>query len=240
MASIKNLIQNSRRLAFAALLGSSLALAGCGGGGGDGEHEDGGEDPIIEDPIVTPPVQTEYTVASTPELDGTARINGVSNEGRSDVEPWVGDGPFVVGSGSNVFASFYSFDLSSLPAGVRIRSATMSLYNRAILGNPQGMNVLVRVDHVRFGLLFPQSPLGGVTEAFDFAQITALNQLGRKDLDVTAQVQADLDAGRTRSQYRLRGAIGTNNDNVGDVMRLTDGEDSAGTGELPLLIIEIE
>lgn len=239
MTSIQSLIQNTRRLALAALLGSSLALAGCGGGGAEGGDDGNEEDPIIEDPIV-PPVQTEYTIASTPELDGSARQNGVSNEGRSDVEPWVGDGPFVIGSGSNVFASFYSFDLSSLPAGARIRSATMSLYNRAILGDPQGMNVLVRVDHVRFGVIFPNAPLGGTTEQFNFAQLTDLNQLGRKNVDVTAQVQADLDAGRTRSQYRLRGAISTNNDPVADVMRLTDGEDSAGTGELPLLIIEIE
>ena len=105
---------------------------------------------------------------------------------------------------------------------------------------PQAAMALVRIDHVNFGVLFPQAPLGGTTLEFDFAQLADLNTVERKDVDVTAQVQADLDSGRSRSQFRLRGAVTSNNDDVADIMLLTDGEDSQGSGELPLLIVDVE
>ncbi len=126
-----------------------------------------------------------------------------------------------------------------MPAGAQIVSAKLSMYQNRSAGDPQSMMVLVRVDHVNYGLNFPQTFLGGNTLDFNFAQINDLASIGRKEIDVTAQLQDDLDDGRTRSQYRLRGAVRSNNDGIADAMVLTDAEDSEGTGELPMLIVEI-
>lgn len=223
-----------RYLAFA-LMCALLASTGCGGGGGDddgGGGGGGGGGP--------PPLPLTLDIISTPELDGVVFANGVSNEGRTDLQPTVGDGPFVVGSGSSVFQAYYSFDLTALPAGTTITSASLSLFLRDTLGNPDGMTVHIKVDHVNFGAIFPVTPLGGTTLAFDFARIEDAATPGRRDIDVVAQVQADLDAGRPRSQFRLRGAINSNNDGAADVAFFTDGDDSLGSGELPILSLEFE
>ena len=50
--------------------------------------------------------------------------------------------------------------------------------------------------------------------------------LGPQTMEVTTQVQNDLDAGRPRSQYRVRGAVDTpNGDGVNDLIVYTDGLD---------------
>lgn len=231
----------SRFLALLVLATAALSLAACGGGSGDGNNDadgvnDAGDDNNDDN---VDQQQTLFVITSTPELDGTTRGNGVSQEGRADVETAVGDGPFVVGEGSNRFQAYYSFDLSEIPANSTVTSATLSLFSRGTFGDPEAMMVQIIVDHVNFGTLFPQAPLGGTTLTFDIVRILDLNTQGRKDVDVTAQVQEDVDSIRTRSQYRLRGAITSNNDDVADVVLLTDGEDTGGAGELPLLIVEI-
>jgi len=218
------------RLSFAlAALALGLVLSACGGGGGG----DGNEDQ---------PVQTEFTVISTPTLDGVVFGDNAAVQSRADLQPGVGDGQFIVdeSAGAVRFVSYFSFDLSDLPPGATIRSATLSLFNRAIQDDPQSMAILVRIDHVDFGAVFPTAILGATALDSNFAVIADINTLGRKNFGVGLQVQTDLDAGRTRSQYRLRGAIASDFDNVADLALLTDGEDSFGTGELPTLIIELE
>ena len=231
----------ARRLALIAFLCASLAFAACGGGGGgdDDNNGNGNDDPINEDPINEDPVVTTIQIVSTPELDGVVFGDNNGDTSRSDLQCAVGDGPFVTGAGSSVFVSYYSFDLTQIPAGATVQSATLSLFNRQIQGNPEAAMALVRVDHVNFGTLFPQVRLGATGLDFAFAQIDDLNVTGRKNLDATTQVLDDIADGRPRSQFRLRGAIASNNDNAADVMLLTDGEDSQGSGELPLLILQI-
>lgn len=212
-----------RRLAPIALAGALLAAAACGGGGGDDN-----------------PGPTQLSIVSTPELDGTVSAGGAAPASRSDLQPGVGDGIFVVGSGTPQFQSFYSFDLSFVPAGGTVTSAVLSLFLRQTAGDPDGMMVLIRLDHVRFDDVFPATPLTPQVLEANFDQIDPTDVVGRRLIDVTAQVQADLDAGRTRSQFRLRGAITTNNDAVADVAFFTDGEDSQGSGELPFLDLVVE
>lgn len=240
MNTLNTILSNTRRLALGALLGSSFVLVGCGGGGMNNDRDD---DEIVEEEIVvTPEAQTQFTLLSTPDLDGIVFGDNLTVQGRPDLQPGVGDFQFTAGvtSGSPRATAHYSFDLSSLPAGAQIKSATMSLFNRATLGDPQGMMILVRVDHVRYGNVFPNTHLGAQGLDFNFTTIADISALGRKDVDVKEQLQVDLDAGRSQSQYRLRGAIGSNLDSINDLALLTDGEDSQGSGELPMLIIELE
>lgn len=244
MTTLNTIIKNARRLAFTALLGSSFALVGCGGGGADGGMDDdfANDEDIVEDAGNNDVTLQQVTLLSTPELDGVVVGDNQQVNGRSDIQPVVGDGQFTptVNQGAVRFQAYYSFNLSSLPQGARIKSATMSLYSRDAQGDPAGAMVLVRVDHVNYGNTFPTTLNAGITLDANTAQIGELETIGRKDVDVTTQLQADLDAGRSTSQYRLRGAVASNFDSVPDVIVLTDAEDTQGTGELPMLIIELE
>lgn len=224
MSPLMTLLPNARLIATAFAITTSLFLAGCGGGGG-GADEDEQNAPV------------QMTIVSTPELDGLAGIVGQSADTANDQPPAVGD--FSASIGGQI-VGYYSFDVSQIPAGARIVSARLSLFSARTLGDPQAMMVHVKVDHVNYGGVFPQALIAGASLDFDFAQIQDLNVTGRKDIDVTAKLQDDLDSGRSTTQYRLRGAVGTNNDNQVDVVIFTDAEDTDGFGELPLLIVEYE
>lgn len=213
-------------IAILALLASLVFLAGCAA-----EDEDGGVDGDV----------TDFDIPSTANLDGVAYADNVSNEGRTDLQPAVGDSAFVAGGvGATRFVAYYSFDLSAIPDGAVVVSATLSLYVRDTQGDPQDMMVLARVDHVDYGAVFPDAPFDATALDLDFAQIADLATVGRRDVDVTDQVQLDLDDGATRSQFGIRGAVATDNDAVTDIFMLTDAEDTFGTGELPMLYVEIE
>ncbi len=231
-------LRHLRSLALLAFLCASLAFAACGGGGGDGDGDVEGDN---NDPGNEPPI-TQVIVTSTPELDGVVAGDNATVQSRSDLQPAVGDFQFISGvtQGAPRAVSYFSFDLTGVPAGRTVQSATLSLFNRAIQGDPKGMAVLIRIDHVNYGDVFPVATLGGVGLDFNFATINDIDVLGRKDIDVTTQVQSDLGSNRGRSQYRLRGAIASNLDNIADIALLTDGEDSQGSGELPMLIIELD
>lgn len=224
MSNITTIFSNIRTFALVAMTGASLLLAGCGGGGGGDDEEQ----------------QLQLTALSQPDLDGVVFGDNQDIQSRPDLQPGVGDFALTTGASPARAVSYYSFDVSDIPAGATIKSATLSLFARDTLGNPQGMMVLVRVDHVNYGANFPQTLLGATGLDFNFATINDIGTIGRKEIDATAQLQADIDAGRSTSQFRLRGAIATNADNITDMAFLTDGEDSFGTGEVPMLIIELE
>ena len=60
-----------------------------------------------------------------------------------------------------------------------------------------------------------------------------------KSIDVTSQVAADLAAGRTRTQFRVRGLLDNpDGDGVSDLINLTDG--SYGADFAPQLRIVYE
>lgn len=230
MYNLSTTISFFRSLSLVALVSASVVLAGCGGGGGNDDDDDGGQNvgQLVE-----------MVVISTPELDGTVGLDPTNPQSRPDEQPGVGDGGFAPGEPRKTFQAFWSFDLSQIPAGARVRSARLSLYVRDTIGDPNTAIVLARMDHVNYGATFPLTLFPPVLE-FDFDQINDLATVGRRELDVTAQVQADVAAGRSRSQYRMRGAIDNNLDANFDAVLLTDGEDSQGSGELPMLILELE
>lgn len=198
-----------------------LALAACGGGGG---NNDGLQ---------------ELTVESTANLDGGTNFNnnGSVNSGSSSAAPLVGDQSFVASGGTILYNAFWSFDISGLPAGATIESAILRLFQTGTAGAPGAAFTLARLDHVNYGNLFPATATAFNVVQTDIAQLTDLDTANvPKPLDVTGAVQVDLDAGRPRSQFRLRPAIATNNDAQADFMVFTDGE-TANASIRPMLII---
>ena len=236
MFQLNTIFTYARSLTLTAALGASLLLTACGGGGG------GGEDDLVDENGQPLAPVTEFTIVSTPELDGVIMGDNAQVEGRPDLKGGVGDFQFLqaVSAGAVRAHTVYSFDLSEIPAGATVVSARLSTFTESTLGDPEAMMALMRIDHVNYATNFPAN-FGAMQQLdINFATIADINTLGRKDIDVTQQVQADVDASRTRSQYRLRPAVESDFDPVTDMAFLTDGEDTAGTGELPMLIIEIE
>ena len=200
---------------------ASLSLTACGGGGG---NNDGLQ---------------ELTVESTANLDGGTNFNnnGSVNTGSPGLAPLVGDQTFVASGGTILYNAFWSFDISALPAGATIQSAILRLHQAGTAGSPTAAFALARLDHVNYGTVFPATSGAFNVISTDIAQLTDLDTANvPKPLEVTGAVQVDLDAGRPRSQFRLRPAIGTNNDAQADFMVFTDGE-TANASIRPMLII---
>ena len=209
------------------LLSISLLLSACGGAAEQAPA----------------PVLRSLQVTSDPAMDGT--VIGFGNALASQ-EPRVGDFPNNTGR----FRAIYTFDIAQIPAGAVIRSATLRVFQRRVEGAPYGsLGPNLFADHIDSRGAFDntgnrlfdgydlESPIGG------FPNPRALLQTGPggyRSMDVTAQVARDLSEGRTTTQYRVRFTLDTNGDNVADNVVLTDGEDFAGTGRLPLLEIDYE
>src|SRR5262245_37116012 len=75
---------------------------------------------------------TKVTLNSTASLDGWVQSNGVANA--SSGGPLVGD--FESVSPGVGYRQFYSFDISTIPAGAHIVSATLRLYQAIVTGSP--------------------------------------------------------------------------------------------------------
>jgi hypothetical protein len=113
----------------------------------------------------------------------------------------------------------------------------------------------VRVDHLDYGnTLDIQSgedfylPIPNpIVLSANIGGLTAEGSVGYKEIDVTAQVQADIQGGRTRSQFGLRFLFD-------DTMADPDGDDAAfndeyvlfedagnhqGTGNRPQLVLRL-
>ncbi len=102
------------------------------------------------------------------------------------------------------FRTACSFLLQGVPAGVDILSAELRLFQIEALGSDLDILNQVFVDHMDWGIMDD-------FDAFNIAALTA--NIGTipvtpgpvfRTLDVLPEVTADLTAGRTRSQFRLR------------------------------------
>jgi hypothetical protein len=152
------------------------------------------------------------TLPSTATLDGWVRSD--LNLATSGSQPITGD---IDASAPGLgYRQFYSFDLSGLPPGVTVTSATLRLYQGSTLGTPYVDLGDVVVDHVDYGATL----LGAAYDAPAIvSNIGALSQDGTieyKTMTVTDRVQADVAAGRTRSQFRLRFSVFDNNNDAGN------------------------
>jgi hypothetical protein len=129
---------------------------------------------------------------------------------------------------------FLSFDLSSIPSGAPVVSATLRVQQNQVSGDPYTALGPLLLDQVVYGTVLDA---GAYDRSFPtnqaFAMLATDTTLGPKETDVTVAVQDDLAAPRTRSQFRLRFAIDTNGDGLGTAARF-DGPLSANP---PLLIV---
>ena len=212
-------------IALALCFALSLPLVACGGGGGD-DDDNNQNNPVVAE------------LRSTADLDGNVAANNTGNidVGGSAAIPIVGDAPFVVGDGSLERRGLWSFDLSGIPSDATITSATLRLFVSGTAGDPAAAMAQLAVDHVNYGDTFPIFNLANALD-LNFAQITDLTTIGERLVTVTAQVQDDIDNNRERSQYRVRGAIGTNNDPQADTIVFTDRENTPVVANRPSLNI---
>lgn len=207
-------------LAFGLL---SLLLPACGGGGGD----------------ATPPTPVAVTLVSDSSRDGyLGYVSASASEIRNLVNSiGVGDNDGYVARRS--IRGFVSFDLRALPAGARVLTATLQVYQTTVVGSPYATLGEIRADHVDYGDALDYDEFGIPFLGSSTAGIIASDaSLGWKTLDVTARVATDLADGRTRSQYRLRFGIRYDDDAVNDWALFEDGDMSQGTTNPPLLAIE--
>lgn len=200
-----------RSLAFASCL-LPLSVAACGGGGND-----------------APPVTIE--IRSTALLDGTVGEGGDFGT----------DGPVVQAGDSTTdlgYRGFLSFDLGGIPAGAEIVEARLRVVQRNVQGDPYGTLGTVWVDQVVYGNVLES---GAYDRTFPlnqaFAQLSADSTLGPKEVDATAAVQADVDAPRLQSQFRLRFNTATDATADFDLANFYSGDDENMEADRPLLTI---
>ena len=178
---------------------------------------------------------TTVTLSSTAALDGWVRNDGDAFAGGAG--PGLGDLDEILPGLS--FREFYSFALSSIPGSVTIESAVLRLYQAgagaatyASLGN-------VIVDRVDLGAALDAADFSGGTLTPAIGTLSTNATIEYKTLDVTTAVLADRNAGRARSDFRLRfGIADGNNNGANNNVQFTDAEDSCcGVNRPPQLVV---
>ncbi len=156
----------------------------------------------------------EITVFGIPALEGLVTDEiGLDEAGENapetfrTLEPKAGleygptQGRLVVSRG------IFTFDLAKIEPGSTIESARIFLFQKLVEGRPYTFMEEIIVDHIDTSMFDELAPelFDGFTLASNVGTISEDPILGYKVLDVTAQVQADSDAGRDTSSFRLRG-----------------------------------
>jgi len=154
--------------------------------------------------------------------DGTADVNGTPFAGDSDAQE----------PGLNIRA-FFTFDLTSLPAGAVLRTAFLRIYQWDVVNSPYSTLGDLVVDHLVYGNTLDAADYDVAEISRGFGVLSTDSTIETKQVSVLQQVQADLDAGRTVSQFRVRFAILSDNDG------LPDFADFWGPTELPAPIIRV-
>jgi hypothetical protein len=154
----------------------------------------------------------------------------------------------VVGSGPGVgdlddarlglgLRMFYSFPLREIPADAVITSMTLRVYQEATVGQPFSDLGELLVDHVDPGDALDPDDYDGNTLTSNVGSLSRDFERRYAILGVEDCVGRDLAEERTRSWFRLRFTRDSNLDGRDDLLLVNDGENSRGTGNLPLLEI---
>lgn len=154
------------------------------------------------------PCQSQYTTGNT------TLYSDSNNDGW--MKKYEDDGSYSLNSGSYVYVgysqdggpryttlrSFFSFDISSIQGTVV--SATLRLYESGRQGYPFPFTYLA-LDHVNFGTLAAgAADFAGNDLTSNYATTTDYDTSEWKEFDVKTAVQADVNAVRTTSQFRVR------------------------------------
>lgn len=155
------------------------------GGGGGGEDQD------------------------TLALAGVAAREGVGNSGGG-----LTVGSVILGDGgvNQVLRGFLSFDLSPIPAGATVVSATLQLSQFLVFGEPFAELGSMVADHVDLGAALDIADFSAAPLQSAVATLFTTPALGTILVDVTSSVLDDLGDGRTRTEFRLRFTTDTNMD----------------------------
>ena len=196
-----------------------LILAACGGSGGE-----------------DPPVET--TLLSNPAIDGFVRSDDGLMGTKADLDDDIRVGDT---SGGRVLLGFVSFPIDEIPAGARILEATLVLHQGAAVGSPYAaLGPQLIVDHVDLGGGLDPTDYEAAPLGFSIGVLSTSEGEGIRTLDVLAELQADVTAGRSSSEYRLRFEDATNNDGQADRANFNDAQDDHGNGQVPRLIVRYE
>lgn len=203
----------------------ALVFAGCGGGGGGGG------------PAPAPAPSVIWLVQlSTDALDGHIRSDGtVATTGTCG---FVGDidGPRDAVGGTQVF----SFDLSRIPAGATIDSASISLYQEAVVGDPFSSHGAVIVSHVDVGPTLDASDFWHVPLELEVGILSADAREEWKSVEVDSAVRRSMDLGLGRVDLALAWSRSgySNGDGNPDFVIFNDGGDACGSGNRPTLHVQ--
>lgn len=208
--------RNHARLTLFAFIAGALAVSGCGG-------SDGASDVTV-------------TLLSAAGLDGTIVMNGApSGVSVTGAVIQVGDTP-VLGTDLAV-RGFLSFSRAAIPPGATLVSATLRLHQSFVFSTPYATLGSVFVDHVDLGagLDFTDATSPALSDSFGI--LSSDTSIAYHTLDVTAQVAADISAGRSYTEFRLHMLVGADADGTEDITHWDDGEDGLGSGNVPQLVV---
>ncbi len=181
--------------------------------------DEAGKVPVSKDKSVAErgvPSFFEITLFGVPALEGLLTdevgLDAAGNrepETFKSLEPQAGleygpqQGRLVISRG------IYTFDRARITLDSTIESARIFLYQKSVEGHPYELLEEIVVDHIDTSSFAELNPALFDDDAFtlerNIGTISEDPSLGYKVLDVTAQVQADNDAGRMTSSFRLRG-----------------------------------
>ena len=189
------------RTFFLAVLTGSLAACGGGGGGGG-------------------PSGLTVVLPGNAALDGVVRSSG--DVFVDSLEIVMGDidfaDPMMMMPAAVGERGFWTFDMDAIPAGATIVSATFTVVPYYTEGAPftDGHGGVI-LDHLDYGSTLEFADFDALALSTDIGTLCSADTPDPKSLDVSAAVQADLDAGRPHSQFRSRfSAIDTDADGIAD------------------------
>lgn len=201
-------------LRFTACTFACAVFCACGGGGGD----DGGG--IL------------VTIPSIATLDGIVESDGTVYE-QDAYGVALGDG-----SPGDGWRGIVTFDLGPIPAGATVQEATLRLLQFGVQGTPYAkLGGAVLVDHIDVGATLDAGDYDSAAYSADIGTLSSNPTLEVKSLGVDAAVQADVDATRTRSAFRLRFAVESDGAPGADYVNFNEQEDPDGSGVTPTLVV---
>jgi hypothetical protein len=137
---------------------------------------------------------------------------------------------------------FVGFDLSKLPGGIQVQSATLVATQCAVSGSPFTLGNVV-VDHVTYAVPFDTTVFAASAIASQVGTLSTDESIGARSVSVTSSVASDIAAQRTSSQFRLRMSTSDDAGN-GPSNQVIFASDSAHTldctpaaGQQPRLVI---
>ena len=198
----------------------ALSLSACGGG------------KSIADALVPPTVAVMPNALSHTATGSRLGANppSMGTTGADGSAVFVGDFATVTLRG------FMRFDLSAIPAGAEILDADLRIFQGAVNDTPYIDLGELRVDHMNFGAVLNDADYDAAALAFNYGTLSINPALEVKTLDITDAVRADIVAGRSRTDVRLRFELDTDGAADADLIQLNDAEATL-PGPVPQLIV---